>query len=192
MIETVHKKFLPQIKKTIDVKYKDGINLELNEERVMFEVENFLDKSKDLLEFNIKITISGQKISIQELKNLLNQNKKIFQLESGKTVTITNIREITKWMEFLSNFDFNQRAKGKFKGKSVLALELDEFLEQNLPDFNFTDEVSEFTSLGVKLVNTCLESELREADIRSFVAEINSKMENLVIQQIKQSKKLEE
>ena len=129
-MEVAQKIFLPKLEKAVEIIYKEGVSLEITKEKVIFEIENNLNRSKDLFEFNLTILIDNEKVSLSELKTLLSQNKKIMQLKKNKTVNITNIREITKWVEFLSKFDFNQRAKGKYIGKTVLALEFDEFLEQ--------------------------------------------------------------
>jgi SNF2 family DNA or RNA helicase len=119
---------LPLLEKHFNVVYKNGQKIAVIKGDVEFEVESDLKAKLNLFEFKVKFKVGNEYFDLDFLKNLISQNKKFIQLKDGTTVNIENIREINKWIEFLSKFEFNK--KGEFyKTESTIALELDEFVK---------------------------------------------------------------
>lgn len=127
-LELVIKHIIPRIEKDYTIEYKDGQRLELLQGEVEFEVDTKLIKRVDLFEFSVKFKIGDEYVDLEFLKDLVQKNKKYYQLENGTTINIENIREINKWIEFLGRYEF-KRTKGVYKTGSITALELDEFLK---------------------------------------------------------------
>lgn len=127
-LENVVRRIIPMLEKKFTVEYKDKNPLELNTETVRFELDTVLNSRLDLFEFKVKFKVKEDYFDLEFLKNLMLQNRKFVQLSDGTTANIENIREINKWIEFLSKFEF-KRSGQLYKTKSSVALELDEFLE---------------------------------------------------------------
>ena len=126
-LEIVIKSLLPKLKDRYTIEYKNGEKLELMQGEVEFEVDTKLIKRVNLFEFAVKFKIGDEYVDLEFLKELVQKNKKYFQLEDGTTINIENVREINKWIEFLNRYEF-QKSKGVYKTQSTAALELDEFL----------------------------------------------------------------
>lgn len=133
-LEVFTKKVMPKAEEMFEVEYEEGERLELKSGHVRFEVEANLNRKLDLLEFNVKFKIGDEYFPLEFMKELLLKNKKYVQLTDGSTINVENVREISKWIEFLRNYDF-RRANGVYKTKSVTSLELEEFME-NFEDKN--------------------------------------------------------
>ena len=127
-LELVIKTIIPKISKYYTIEYKNGEKLELMQGNVEFEIDTKLMKRVDLFEFSVKFKIGNEYVDLDFLKELVQKNKKYFQLEDGTTINVENIREINKWIEFLGRYEF-KRSKGVYKTGSITALELDEFLK---------------------------------------------------------------
>lgn len=127
-LETVVRRIIPELEKEFRVVYKDGQTLELENTAVTFDLWTNLSRRNDLLEFQVKFKIKEQYVTLEFLKDLMLQNRKYVQLDDGTTANIENIREINKWIEFLTRFDF-RKSGDKYKAPSVTALQLDEFLD---------------------------------------------------------------
>ena len=127
-LEVFIKDVIPKIKTYFDIEYKNGVPLRLADGNVHFEVETNLKSRLDLFEFKVRFRIENEYFDLDFLKNLIQQNKKFVQLKDGVIVNIENVREINKWIEFLKRFEF-KKTDNKYKTKSQVALELDEFLK---------------------------------------------------------------
>lgn len=126
-LELVIQNLLPKLKERFNIEYKNGEKLELIQGEVEFEVDTKLIKRVNLFEFAVKFKIGDEYVDLDFLKDLVQKNKKYFQLADGTTVNVENVREINKWIEFLNRYEF-ERSKGVYKTQSTAALELDEFL----------------------------------------------------------------
>ena len=127
-LDLVIKSLLPLLQQKYTIEYKNNEKLELLQGEVEFEVDTKLIKRVNLFEFAVKFKIGEEYVTLDFLKELVQKNKKYFQLEDGTTINIENVREINKWIEFLNRYEF-QRSKGVYKTQSTAALELDEFLK---------------------------------------------------------------
>ena len=127
-IEYFDESILPKIKNKFEVIYKNNNQMSFSKERIFFELENSLKRNLNLFEFSVKFKIGENFLSIDKIKQLLNEERNLLKLENGDIIKIENVREIKKWMLFLRNLEF-KRSENKYKGDSKTALELDEFLK---------------------------------------------------------------
>jgi len=127
-LELFINKIIPKLSEFFEVVYKNGVPLNLADGNVNFEVDTNLKSRLDLFEFNVRFKIEDEYFDLDFLKEVMKQNKKFVTLKDGRIVNIENIREINKWIEFLKRFEF-KKVDGKYKTKSQVALELDEFLK---------------------------------------------------------------
>lgn len=127
-LEQFIKKLLPKAEEMYEIVYKNGEKLRLADGNVKFEIETNLQKRIDLFEFNVKFKIEDEYFDLDFLKNLMQKNRKYVQLKDGTTVNIENIREINKWIDFLTRYEFKKQ-NNKYRANSQTALELDEFLK---------------------------------------------------------------
>ena len=129
-LETVVRRIIPIVEREFPILYKEGSELKLVNEDLKFEIESKLSTKIDLFEFKVKFKIKDQYFDLEFLKNLMLQNRKYVQLKDGTTVNVENIREINKWIEFLSKHEFKKSGE-YYKTRSPMALQLDEFIRKS-------------------------------------------------------------
>ncbi len=127
-LDPVVHRVIPRAQELYDIEYKDGQSLSLTKDNVYFELETNLQKRLNLLEFKVKFKVGEEYVNLDFLKNLLLQNKKFVQLKNGTTLHVENVRDITKWIEFLQKYEFKKNDE-TYTSQSSAALELDEFIE---------------------------------------------------------------
>lgn len=128
-LDKISKVVLPRAQETFEIVYKGGKNLEVVKENIEFEVETNLHSRINLFEFKIRFKVHSQYFDLEFFKQMLAESKKYIQLTDGTTVHIENLKELNRWIEFLSNFEF-KRSQNVYKTDSKAALELDEFLKK--------------------------------------------------------------
>ena len=102
--------------------------MRVKREKVSFLVDSNLKKSLNLFEFNVKFKIGSKEFSITEIKELISMGKRSIKMDDGTTITIDNVRDLYKWLEFLKRFDFKSTNQ-KYTSQGLTSLELDEFLK---------------------------------------------------------------
>lgn len=127
-LNNIISKVIPNAEKLLEVDYKSGQRIELENGVVNFDVDASLFGKDNLLEFKLRFKIGDEYFTLDYIKELMTKNRKYVQLKNGKTINIENIREINKWLEFLKEFIFD-RNHDSYKGVTQSALELDKFLE---------------------------------------------------------------
>ena len=119
---------LPKIEKKYKIVYLKNKELKFSKKNIDFDIETKLENDINLLEFKLKFKINDEIISFEKIKQILSEERNSYELKNGERVTIENLRDIKKWIEFLKKFEF-KRSENKFKADSKSVLELDEFLK---------------------------------------------------------------
>ena len=127
-LEMFSRDVLPILKNKFEVEFKEGSEMRVKREKVSFLVDSNLKKSLNLFEFNVKFKIGSKEFSITEIKELISMGKRSIKMDDGTTITIDNVRDLYKWLEFLKRFDFKSTNQ-KYTSQGLTSLELDEFLK---------------------------------------------------------------
>ena len=127
-LEMFSRDVLPILKNKFEVEFKEGSEMRVRREKVSFLVDSNLKKSLNLFEFNVKFKIGSKEFSITEIKELISMGKRSIKMDDGTTITIDNVRDLYKWLEFLKRFDFKSTNQ-KYTSQGLTSLELDEFLK---------------------------------------------------------------
>ncbi len=125
-LEKFSKEILPTLEKHFKIEYPNG-SITVLKRDINFEIETDLKSKLNLFEFKVKFKIGGEYFDLDFLKDLMQKSKKLVTLEDGTTVDVENVKEISRWIEFLNKFEFKKK-DGAYKTESATALELDEFL----------------------------------------------------------------
>ena len=127
-LEVFLEKILPKLKENFEVLFKDGVDMKIQKEKIGFLLNTNLKKSLDLFEFDIKFKLKDKVFTIADIRKLISDGKRNIKFDDGTTITIENIRDLYKWIEFLKNFEFKSSTQ-KYNVSQNTILELDEFLK---------------------------------------------------------------
>ena len=127
-LEVFLEKILPKLKENFEVLFKDGVDMKIQKEKIGFLLNTNLKKSLDLFEFDIKFKLKDKVFTIADIRKLISDGKRNIKFDDGTTITIENIRDLYKWIEFLKNFEFKTSTQ-KYNVSQNTILELDEFLK---------------------------------------------------------------
>ena len=127
-LEVFLEKILPKLKENFEVLFKDGVDMKIQKEKMGFLLNTNLKKSLDLFEFDIKFKLKDKVFTIADIRKLISDGKRNIKFDDGTTITIENIRDLYKWIEFLKNFEFKSSTQ-KYNVSQNTILELDEFLK---------------------------------------------------------------
>lgn len=119
---------IPRAEKFIEVDYRSGEKIKIRKGSVGFDIDVNFSLEGDLFEFEVKFKIGEEYFGLDFIKALMEKSRKFVELKNGTTIDVENIRDISKWLEFLKSFDFSL-SKKKYVGTTLSALELDKFLE---------------------------------------------------------------
>jgi SNF2 family DNA or RNA helicase len=125
--EYILEHIIPKLETSFPLVYKGDEKFELKHLAAEILVDIHLEKKINLFDFKARFKLGDREFKLEELKLILQGGRKNIILEDGTVMSIENLWELRRWMDFLERFSFKQSEK-EFKGPVSAALELDEFL----------------------------------------------------------------